>query len=85
MRRTIYLTALALFPFLPGCGDKLNPTVEDLPASDFQYVVKEQRQLKGFTWEDQGGGVLSNGEEAICQLYVTAYNEVIQMAGGADK
>lgn len=77
MRRTIYLTALALFPFLPGCGDKLNPPVEDLPASDFQYVVKEQRQLKGFTWEDQGGGVLSNGEEAICQLYVTAYNEVI--------
>ncbi len=77
MRRTIYLTALALFPFLPGCGDKLNPPVEDLSASDFQYVVKEQRQLKDFTWEDQGGGVLSNGEEAICQLYVTAYNEVI--------
>lgn len=77
MKRTIFLTALALFPFLPGCGDKLNPPVEDLPASDFQYVVKEQRQLKDFTWEDQGGGVLSNGEESICQLYVTAYNEVI--------
>ncbi|MBE6253711.1 MAG: hypothetical protein E7109_09415 [Bacteroidales bacterium] len=76
MRRTIYLTALALFPFLPGCGDKLNPPVEDLPASDFQYVVKEQRQLKDFTWEDQGGGVLSNGEESICQLYVTSFNEV---------
>jgi len=57
--------------------DTLNPPVEDLPSEDFQYSVLEQRQLKQFTWAPESNtGPLSNGEESIRQLYVTAFNEV---------
>ena len=57
--------------------EPINPPVEQLPAVDFQYSVLEQRQLKAFTWAPESNtGPLSNGEESIKQLYVTAYNEV---------
>ena len=57
--------------------DTLNPSVEDLPSEDFQYSVLEKRQLKQFTWAPESNtGPLSNGEESIRQLYVTAFNEV---------
>ena len=60
-----------------ACQKDLNPPVEQLPAVDFQYSVLEQRQLKAFTWApESNAGPLSNGEESIKQLYVTAYNEV---------
>lgn len=76
-RITVLLGVLALFPLLPGCKKDLNPPVQDLPAAEFNYSVSEQRQLKAFTWEPQSNtGPLSNGEESINQLYVTAYNEV---------
>lgn len=57
--------------------EPLNPPVEPLPATDFQYSVLEQRQLKQFTWEPKSNtGPLTNGEEKIEQLYVTSFNEV---------
>ena len=58
--------------------EPINPPVENLPAVDFQYSVLEQRQLKAFTWTPaSNSGPLSNGEESIKQLYVTAFNEVV--------
>lgn len=61
-----------------ACQKDGNPPVENLPAVDFQYSVLEQRQLKAFTWTPaSNSGPLSNGEESIKQLYVTAFNEVV--------
>ncbi|MBE6252319.1 MAG: hypothetical protein E7109_02215 [Bacteroidales bacterium] len=82
MSRTSYILNMAacmalLFASI-ACQKDLNPPVENLPAVDFQYSVLEQRQLKAFTWTPaSNSGPLSNGEESIKQLYVTAFNEVV--------
>ncbi len=61
---------------LTSCSKaNLNPPVQDLKAADFTYTITEQRQLKEFTWTNVNG-FLTNGEEKINALFVTAYNEV---------
>ena len=74
----VTLSVLLMLGVTASCEkDTLNPPVEDLPSEDFQYSVLEQRQLKQFTWAPESNtGPLSNGEESIRQLYVTAFNEV---------
>ncbi len=55
--------------------DEPNPPTQDLPAKDFSYTLTEKRQMKEFTWQSVNGS-LTNGEEKINSLFVTAYNEV---------
>lgn len=76
IKTRVAIVVALMMAVITACQDTLNPKVENLPATPFDYSVHEQRtEHKDFTWVESGGA-LDNGEESIKMLYVTAFNDV---------